>query len=141
MSRNSWSGPIGSQSLAHTSAPKTTIPRSAMRLSRAGFEANPGKRKNGVAGVAADLSINRGLIRRDPAVDVRLGFRHGYAIEQGMRVTVVADAVALGQGSPGDLRMRRRISSKKEERRTHALILEGVQNFSEWSRARDHHRM
>ena len=41
---------------------------------------------------------------------------------------MVADAVAFSQGSPRDLRMRRRISSQKEECRTHALILEGVQN-------------
>jgi hypothetical protein len=67
-----------------------------MRLSRAGFEANPGKRKKWRRRGHADLSINRGFIRRDPAVDVRLGFRHGHAIEQGVRVTVVADAVALG---------------------------------------------
>ena len=46
-----------------------------------------------------------------------------------MRIAVMADAMALSEGPPGDFRMGRHISPQQEECRAHAFIFESVQNL------------
>ncbi|MET4015939.1 hypothetical protein ABIC10_001027 [Bradyrhizobium sp. S3.2.12] len=55
MSFNSRPGAIASQSLAHRSAPNTTMPRSWSRSSVLGVEAKLRKRRNGVDGAIVDM--------------------------------------------------------------------------------------
>src|SRR6516225_7339819 len=101
-SASSPGGDIAFQSLAHRSAPKTTIPRRSNRSSRACEEANPGKRKNGV--------LER------------------HAVEQRMRKRVVGDRMTLAQGAAGELRMRERIAPQQKERGPRAFALERIEN-------------
>ena len=84
--------------------------------------------------IAAALAVEREFVFGDAAVDLgfRLGRRH--AGEQRMRKRVVAEAVALGQFPPRDLRVRFDIAAEQEERGAHAFVLERVQNFRRGAR-------
>src|SRR5712691_1023803 len=124
--RSSWPGAIGFQSLAHRSAPNTTIRRWARRWSRAGVEAKPGKRKERRR--AAGGLTGRRLDRGDAAIDLALGGREGTPVEQRVREGVARDRVALGAFAPHERRSGLNVSADEEEGRLHAFALERVEH-------------
>ncbi len=125
--RSSCSGLMESQSLAQTSAPKTTMPRAARRSSKARFEAKPGKRKNGVAGLGGDC-------RRSPFRSLRcrarfpLQLAQRHAVEKRVRISVMANGMPLARRPAGEFRVCGSIASQKKERGRHAFGLQRVQD-------------
>ena len=97
--RSSWAGVIGFQSLAHRSAPNTTRPRASSRSSRAGEEAKPGKRKNGVTGWSSRWPYSAVSSAAMPRSISAIGLLDRHAVEQRMGEGVMADRMALGESS------------------------------------------
>jgi hypothetical protein len=126
--RSSASGLIGFQSLAHRSAPNTTMRRCASRSSSAGLEAKPGKRKNGVT-VRRVFPIQRVVDGRDAAVDLRLRRARRHPVEEGVRPRVVRDRVTFGELAAQDVRMSNRVAAEDEERRSDALGSQRIEDL------------
>ena len=78
---------------------------------------------------AAALAIKCQFVGLDAAVDLDFRRRRQHHIQQRMRISVMADRVALGQFAPGDFRMRFDISAEQEEGCLHAFSLQRIQHL------------
>ena len=76
--------------------------------------------------VSRPASVDGYFVSFDPAVDLSLGLGGGHSIEKGMRISVVAKAVAFGQGTPYESRIGGDVSPQQEERGLHAFDFKGV---------------
>lgn len=77
---------------------------------------------------AARPAIGGQFVAGDAAVDFGLGFVERQMVEQGVRVCVVADRVALGQRPPHDLRMRVGVAAQQKERGADAFRFQGIEH-------------
>ena len=80
------------------------------------------------------MAIKRKFVFSDAAIDFGLREGKGQAIEQRVRESMMADAVALGQFAPREFGMRLDILAQQKKCGAHAFVLERVQDFRRGTR-------